>query len=723
MSQMISRSRNASLIAQLVSVVIALLVGTAAAYLILFTLIARKTFFERLKREGTSLSKTIAAGSGYYVDFRLEANLRDIAQSLLLNRSVDYVEFLDGDGKLLAQSDASKRPAALGTSRALPAGEIAFGAPVADTPADARALDRLGVASRPELARVSEDAIVTAGVARADVENFRKSAIVGTLRLVMNSRDWQDMRKTVWSLGAALTLVGLAVGILIIVLAARYMIKPLESIAFSAGKMASGDLTRRIAVTRRNEIGVLASAFNSMAEGLAGIAVRIREGQRRVRKVAEGIQRDTEAVAGRAVAQNEIVDKASASIEQSDSDSRRIGERMEDLSASAEQTGSSILEMAASLEEVSQHMDALHASIEEMSTAAVEMAQSISSIDSSLETLSAFAAETATSMTEIDASIRQVRESAKKSAQLSEGAATDAEGGQGAVMKTVSAMSAVRDAVKGDSARMSALGERSREIGKIVGMIEEVAGETHLLALNAAILAAQSGEEGKGFGVVAAEIRALSQRASAGASEIGQLLSGIQQEIGALSDSMKESVRRVEDGVGRSQGAGERLSKILDRSRLASESAAEIARATAEQSEGSHRVATAIDRVREQIAQIASAMSQQKAGGRHVEQAVVSMRERSASIKGAVREQKNAGDSIAQAAESTLSRIREVLASTERQKTESARLVELISSVRRQSGDNSESAAAVGEAIQVLRSEIGLLEREIERFRLEGASS
>jgi methyl-accepting chemotaxis protein len=723
MSQIASRSRNASLISQLVSVVIILLVATGAAYLILFSQIARRAFFERLRREGSSLSKTIAAGSGYYVDFRLEANLRDIAQSLLLNRAVDYVEFLDADGKLLAQSDASKRPAALGTSRSLPEGEFLFPAPVADTPADARILDRLGVSSRAELARLPEETLTAAGLAKGDVENFRKAAIVGTLRLVMNSRDWQDMRRTVLGLGLALTVVGLLVGIVIIVSAARYMIRPLAGIASSAGKMASGDLTRRILVTRSNEIGVLASAFNSMAEGLAGIAVRIRDGQRRVREVAEGIQRDSEAVAGRAVAQVEIVDKASASIEQSDSDTRRIGERMEDLSASAEQTGSSILEMAASLEEVSQHMDALHASIEEMSSAAVEMAQSISSIDSSLETLSAFATETATSMTEIDATIRQVRESAKKSAQLSEGAATDAEGGQGAVMKTVSAMSAVRDAVRSDSARMSALGERSREIGKIVGMIEEVAGETHLLALNAAILAAQSGEEGKGFAVVAAEIRALSQRASAGAAEIGELLSAIQQEIGALSESMKESVRRVEDGVGRSQGAGERLSKILDRSRLASEAAAEIARATAEQSEGSHRVATAIDRVREQITQIASAMSQQKAGGRHVEKAVVSMRERSASIKGAIREQKNAGDSIAQAAESTLSRIREVLASTERQKTESARLVELISGVRRQSGENTASAEAVGDAIQQLRAEIDLLEHEIERFRMEEKAS
>src|SRR5436190_11752900 len=107
-------------------------------------------------------------------------------------------------------------------------------------------------------------------------------------------------------------------------------------------------------------------------------------------------------------------------------------------------------------------------------------------------------------------------------------------------------------------------------------MIEEVAGETHLLALNAAILAAQSGEEGKGFAVVAAEIRALSERASAGAFEIADLLSGIQNEIVALSESMKDSVRRVEDGVMRSQSAGERLAKIRERSRLASEAVAGI---------------------------------------------------------------------------------------------------------------------------------------------------
>jgi len=496
------------------------------------------------------------------------------------------------------------------------------------------------------------------------------------------------------------------------------MIRPLTSIARSAEDLASGDLTRRIVTPHRNEIGVLAASFNAMAEGLAGIARKIHEGQRRVREVAEGIHRDSRAVAERAEAQNAIVDEASSSIEKSDADTRGIGERMEDLSASAEQTGSSILEMAASLEEVSQHMDALHASIEGMSTAAVQMAQSISSIDQSVESLSAFAGETAASMTEIDASIRQVRESARQSAGLSEGAAQDAEGGQTAVMKTVTAMSAVRDAVRGDSARMTSLGERSREVGKIVRMIEEVAGETHLLALNAAILAAQSGDEGKGFAVVAAEIRALSERASAGASEIGDLLSGIQNEVAALSDSMKESVRRVEDGVTRSQGAGERLAKILERSRLASEAAAEIARATAEQSDGSHRVATAIDRVREQIGQIAAAMSQQKAGGRHVENAVISMRERSSSIKGALREQKNAGDSIAQAAEHTLARIREVLGSTDRQKAESARLVELISGVRRQSAENSATAATVDQAIRELQAEIGALERETSRFRL-----
>jgi len=715
--------RKASLTTEFVAGVSALLFLSALAYLIFFNLIARRAFFERLRREGMSLAKTAAAGSGYYVDFRLEANLRDLAQSLLLNPAVDYVEYLDADGRLLGQSDPARRPAAFSNvSRRLPPGQFVFTAPIADTPSNARILDRIGASSRSDLARVADAALVTAGVEKGEADNFRKTAIVGTLRLVLNSRDWEEVRRTVWGGGILLTLVVLGIGVATIWVGTRVMIQPLTSIARSAEALASGDLTRRIVTPHRNEIGVLAAAFNAMSEGLAGIVRKIDRGQRRVREVAEGIQRDSHAVAGRAEAQNEIVDQASASIEKSDADTRGIGERMEDLSASAEETGSSILEMAASLEEVSQHMDALHASIEEMSTATVEMAQSIASIDQSVESLSAFAGETAASMTQIDASIRQVRESARTSAQLSEGAAQDAGGGQEAVMTTVAAMSEVRDAVRGDSARMSSLGERSREVGKIVRMIEEVAGETHLLALNAAILAAQSGEEGKGFAVVAAEIRALSERASAGASEIADLLSGIQNEIVALSESMKDSVRRVEDGVTRSQSAGERLAKIRERSRLASEAVAGIARATAEQSDGSHRVATAVDRVREQITQIAAAMSQQKAGGRHVENAVVSMRERSASIKGALREQKNAGDSIAQAAEHTLSRIREVLGSTERQKTESARLVELISSVRRQSAENTATAATVSGAIHDLQGEIGALEREISRFRLENAS-
>ncbi len=712
------RAQKASLFRELLFSISTLLMLTSLAYLVFFSYISKRAFSDRLRREGASLAKTIAAGSGYYVDFRLEANLRDIAQSLLLNRSVDYVEFLDGDGKILAQSDPAKRPKSLNAGKPPDAEHFLFSVPVADTPADARILDRLGVSSRAALKAVAASALAAAGVPAASMDDFRGHAIVGTLTLVVNTKDWEAIKKTVWGGGVVFTVLGLMVGIVLTAILARFMIDPLRRLGRFAEAMASGDLSRRIETPHRNEIGVLAGAFNAMAEGLAGIALKIRDGQQQVRQVAERIRLDSEAVAGRAEAQNAIVDEASNSIEKSDADTRVISERMEDLSASAEETGSSILEMAASLEEVSHHMDALHASIEEMSTAAVEMAQSISSIDATLETLTAFAAETASSMTEMDASIRQVRESARKSAQLAEGANADAEGGQTAVMETVASISAVRDAVREGSSRMVALGERSREIGKILSMIEDVAGETHLLALNAAILAAQSGEEGKGFAVVAQEIRSLSERASAGASEIGDLLTGIQQEIAALSDSMKESVRRVEDGVSRSSAASDRLGRILERSRHASEAASVIARATAEQSEGSHRVASAIDRVREQIVHIASATSQQKAGARHVENAVVAMRERSGSITGALREQKNAGESIAQAAEHTLTRIREVLGSTERQRTESTRLVDLIGSVRRQSGENSQSAAAVGEAVRQLQGEIDALERQIERFQL-----
>jgi methyl-accepting chemotaxis protein len=721
-------AKRRSLATQLVWGIGALLLVTCAANLVLFTQITKMAAVNWVHREVPVLARAVGAASGSDLRSRNDANLQGIVRSLRFDRSIDYAEFLDPSGHVLAQSDPKARPAELGPmvparnliGARLPGAEprYVFTAWVTDSPATAQILDALNVKTLRDLARMTPQQLAAAGYS-GNVEDFKKNAIVGYLRVVGNTAGWGDVRAMILGGGLPLSAAILALGILVVLLATRYLFAPLRKVSASAIALAHGDLTQRVAAGAHNEVGVLADSFNQTAEGIATIARRIRAGQVGVRRSAGVIRQGASGIADRAVDQNRIVDEVSASVEQSDADARAIAERMEDLSASAEETGSSILEMAASLEEVARHVDGLHAAIEDATAAAVEMAQSIAQVDESAEELRAFATETATTVAEMDASIRQVRENAERTAEYSESAARDAEGGGRAVAETASGMEEIRSAVFTAAETIERLDERSREIGKILSVIEEVADQTNLLALNAAILAAQAGEEGRGFGVVASEIRALSERTSAGAQEIAELLSGVQGEVMSVTEAMKAATRLVRDGSTRSIAAAERLTKILEGSRRASGAVQEIARATAEQAEGSRNVATAAERVRELVTQIAAATSQQRSGARHIERAVEATRDMSQSVRGAIREQKNGGDSIARAAEHTLARIREILSATERQRSESTRVVDLMGRLRQQSVENLESTSSMEDATRTMSDEVGALEQDIERFKTE----
>ena len=134
-------------------------------------------------------------------------------------------------------------------------------------------------------------------------------------------------------------------------------------------------------------------------------------------------------------------------------------------------------------------------------------------------------------MVEMTASIGQVEANDARSYDLSLTAAQAAESGMKAVHETIEAMEHIRKAVVDANGVVSRLGERSVAIGRILNVIEDVAEQTNLLALNAAILAAQAGEHGKGFSVVAGEIRELAERTASSTREIGGLIQSVQQEV------------------------------------------------------------------------------------------------------------------------------------------------------------------------------------------------
>jgi methyl-accepting chemotaxis protein len=165
-------------------------------------------------------------------------------------------------------------------------------------------------------------------------------------------------------------------------------------------------------------------------------------------------------------------------------------------------------------------------------------------------------------------------EMAMTSTEISNNCSTAAQGAQQAndralagaavVEATVEVMNRIAEQVRTTAKTMEGLGARGDQIGEIVGTIEDIADQTNLLALNAAIEAARAGEQGRGFAVVADEVRALAERTTRATREIGEMIKAIQHETKNAVTAMERGVKEVESGTSEAAKSGEALQEILD---------------------------------------------------------------------------------------------------------------------------------------------------------------
>src|SRR6185436_3728162 len=295
-----------------------------------------------------------------------------------------------------------------------------------------------------------------------------------------------------------------------------------------------------------------------------------------------------------------------------------------------------------------------------------------------------------------------------------------AESGMTAVRETIDGMEKIRQSVVEANSVVSRLGDRSIAIGKILNVIEDVAEQTNLLALNAAILAAQAGEYGKGFSVVAAEIRELSERTASSTRDIANLIRSVQEEVENALRAMSSGSALVETGVSLSHEAGKALNNILASSSKASSMGKEIAGATREQAKGSETITAAVERLQSMVGQINSATRQQAQGSDHILKAVESMREVTKYVRQAMVEQKSGSGMISAAAERMIEMIHEIFQVAASQSGESEKIVATMQQVRAIADNNRSTAGDMSEAITLLNDAIRSVEGEVKKFRVRG---
>lgn len=212
----------------------------------------------------------------------------------------------------------------------------------------------------------------------------------------------------------------------------------------------------------------------------------------------------------------------------------------------------------------------LHGIISDIANNSTRVASTASEISSvaeqmatATEEVSAQAGTVATAGEEMAATSSEIAQNCIKAAENSREANDAAIRGSEVVQQTLAVMNRISERVKESAMTVDSLGSRSEQIGEIISTIEDIADQTNLLALNAAIEAARAGEQGRGFAVVADEVRALAERTSKATREISAMIKSIQQETKSAVSSMEEGVKEVETGSREASRSGEALEDIL----------------------------------------------------------------------------------------------------------------------------------------------------------------
>jgi methyl-accepting chemotaxis protein len=345
------------------------------------------------------------------------------------------------------------------------------------------------------------------------------------------------------------------------------VVVPVRRLADFSERLSQGDFRAKANVDSADDFGYIAENLNRAAEE-SSRAMFNQEAQENLQKsVTEFLTITSQIARGDLTLRGKVTSDALGNVVDS------VNYMLDNFCKVLERVRKGAVDVQSSANEI------LIAS-EEMSSGAIQQDQEITNTSSAVEQLTV--------------SMKQVSNNAEASAEAARRALDAAEQGNRSVHDTLEGMQRIRSSVQATAKRIKALGDRSLEISEIVNVINDITEQTNLLALNAAIEAARAGEAGRGFAVVADEVRKLAEHSRNATKDIAALIKAIQAETNDAVVVMEEGTKEVEIGAKLADQAGKALEAISTVVRQSAELVQEISLASKQQVRGTEGVANAM---------------------------------------------------------------------------------------------------------------------------------